>query len=161
MVKSCPAPHSVISRVSVESLNMTLLYFNGVVHFRIKNSFSVEKKLKFLRKAFQDFSPVDFNGNQCLGPFEAALKLQFGPSIRWTPLKSTIWRRILECFSSKTFISFRLKKETHAYLGWHGVSQLSGNFKWTNPLSHLFLYIHISMSFLDQPQKCHTRYTKS
>jgi len=26
------------------------------------------------------------------------LKLQFGPSNHWTPLKSTIWRKILECF---------------------------------------------------------------
>ncbi len=30
-------------------------------------------------------------------------------------------------FSSKTFISFRLKKEIHKHLGWHGVSKLWGN----------------------------------
>jgi len=34
-------------------------------------------------------------------PFEAYLKLQFGPSIHWFLLKSTIWRKILERFPQK------------------------------------------------------------
>jgi len=53
-----------------------------------------------------------------LKPFEAALKLSFGPWTIWFPLKSIIWRQILECFHQK--ISFRPKKEWHGHLGWHG-----------------------------------------
>jgi len=45
--------------------------------------------------------------------FEAALKLTSGPSTRWTPLKS-LWRNPGVC-SSKTFISFPLKKETNEH----------------------------------------------
>jgi len=37
----------------------------------------------------------------------------------WTPLKSIIWRKILECFH-QTLISLRLKKERHGHLGLHG-----------------------------------------
>ncbi len=43
----------------------------------------------------------------------------------------------LERFSSKTLISFRLKKERHEHLGWHVGEQIIRNFlfwKWTNPL---------------------------
>jgi len=36
-----------------------------------------------------------------LKPFEAALKLSFGPWNCWSPLKSIIWRKILECFYQK------------------------------------------------------------
>jgi len=28
--------------------------------------------------------------------------------------------KILECFNQKPLISFRLKKERHGHLGWHG-----------------------------------------
>jgi len=38
-------------------------------------------------------------------PFEVAQKLQFGPSTRWPPLKSTVWKNP-GIFSSKTFITF-------------------------------------------------------
>ena len=55
--------------------------------------------------------------------FEAALKLQFGPSTRWSHCMEKNPGR----FSSKTFISFRLKKERHEHLGWRGWSKWSGN----------------------------------
>jgi len=32
---------------------------------------------------------------------EAALKLSFGPWTVWSPLKSIMWRKILECFHQK------------------------------------------------------------
>ncbi len=47
-----------------------------------------------------------------LGSCRAALKLQFKRLF-----KCTIWRKM---FSSKTLISFRLKKERHEHLGWQG-----------------------------------------
>jgi len=50
-----------------------------------------------------------------LKPFEAALKLSFEPWTVWFPLKSIIWRKYW-MFSSKTLISFRLKKERHGHL---------------------------------------------
>jgi len=49
-----------------------------------------------------------------LNSLQFALKLSFGPWTVWFPLKSIIWRKILECL-----ISFWQKKEWHGYLGWH------------------------------------------
>jgi len=43
--------------------------------------------------------------------FEAALKLTFRPSTRWTPLKSIIWRNILGCFSQKPSFCFDWRKK--------------------------------------------------
>ncbi len=45
-----------------------------------------------------------------LDTYGAALKLQFGPSNCWPPLKSIIWRKFLECFPQKS-------EERHKHLG--------------------------------------------
>ncbi len=52
-------------------------------------------------------------------------------------------------FSSKTFISFRLKKEIHKHLGWHGWVNYEEIciWKWTNPL-------RTDISSLDSWSKC-------
>jgi len=49
-------------------------------------------------------------------PFESALKLSFGTWTVWFPLK----KENPGMLSSKTLISFRLKKERRGHLGWHG-----------------------------------------
>jgi len=45
-------------------------------------------------------------------------------------------------FSPKTLISFRLKKEWHGHLGWHG-GELSAKvfLKWTTPLSYIYCIV--------------------
>jgi len=45
-------------------------------------------------------------------PFEAALKLQCGPSTRCTPVKSTTWRKFLECFPQKLIFAEERKTYT-------------------------------------------------
>jgi len=60
--------------------------------------------------------------------FEAALKLTFGPSTQWIPLKSTIWRKIRECFPQKPSFLFKWRKKDLNNLDDMGVSKLSGNF---------------------------------
>jgi len=44
---------------------------------------------------------VDFDFMGTLKPFEAALKLSFGPWTVWHPMKSILWRKILECLHQK------------------------------------------------------------
>ncbi len=61
----------------------------------------------FFRK-WQNERPL-FLSWDLVEPFEAALKLQFGSSTCWPPLKSTIWRKILECFlKNLNFFQFLL-----------------------------------------------------
>jgi len=64
---------------------------------------SVEKKLRFLH----------------LKPFEQfALKLSFGPVLnRLVPIEVHYMEKNPGMFSSKTLISFGLKKERHGHLG--------------------------------------------
>ncbi len=100
-------------------------------------------KMIFFVKLIFPYIRLLFLGWDCVEPFEAALKLQFGPSTGWLPLNSTIWRKIV--FSSKTFISFRTKKERHEHLGWHGNKWIIRTFsfcKWTSTFQ-------ISLLFLD------------
>jgi len=52
--------------------------------------------------------------------FEAALKLSFGSWTVWYPMKSIIWKK-----SWNVSFSFRLKKERHGHLGWHGGEYIS------------------------------------
>ncbi len=62
----------------------------------------------------------------CVEPFEAALKLQYGPSTYWLPPKSTIYmEKNPGMFSSKYLISLRPKKDMNI-LDDMGVSKLSG-----------------------------------
>jgi len=80
-------------------------------------------------KTFQDFLHImDFNGNQMVqGPnesFSAASKgfkqhqtMNKGPfDSHWSPF----YGENPGMFSSKTLISFWLKKEWHGHLGWQG-----------------------------------------
>ncbi len=61
---------------------------------------SKSRYIFFLNKITDRFAKHDpyFFGWDCVEPFEAALKLQFGPTTCWPPLESTIWRKILERF---------------------------------------------------------------
>jgi len=63
-------------------------------------------------KTFQDFLHImDFNGNQTVqGPFLSHL----------VPIEVHYMENNPGMFSSKTFISFRLKKERRGHPGWHG-----------------------------------------
>ncbi len=82
-----------------------------------------------------------FLGWDCVEPFEAALKLQFGPLTHWSLLKSTMEKNP-GMFSSKTLTSLRLKKERHEHLEWHGGEEifiLEVNFSFKIHLSFLEL----------------------
>ncbi len=71
--------------------------------------------------SFRSIRPL-FLGWDHVEPFEAALKLQFGPSTHWSPLKSTIWRKILECFPRKPLIVFRWRKTWTSWMTWWWVN---------------------------------------
>jgi len=52
-----------------------------------------------------------------LKPFEAALKLSFWTLNRFSPSKVHYMEKNPGMFSSKTLISFRLRKERHGHIG--------------------------------------------
>ncbi len=86
---------------------------------------------KHSRSSFRQIRPFGWDRVES---FEAVLKLQFGPSSCWLPLKSTIWRKILECFPQKHSLLFDWRKKDMNILDGMRVSKLSGFFlfwKWT------------------------------
>jgi len=59
------------------------------------------------------------------------------------PIEVHYMEKNAEMFSSKNLISFRLKKERHGHLGWHGGEEIISKFfeKWTTPLSSWFMLV--------------------
>ncbi len=60
-------------------------------------------------------------------------------SVTFSTSLHKVWDTIYDTnpgmFSSNTFIYFRLKKEIHKHLGWHGGKEII-IWKWTNPLNN-------------------------
>ncbi len=101
-------------------VTFTMWLYNARGRASARRAFVVEKYIHFylfFKKMIDHFIRPLFLGWDRAELFEAALKLQFGPSTRGLPLKSIIWRKILGCFPQKPY--FRLNKERHELLGWH------------------------------------------
>ncbi len=88
-----------------------------------------------------------FLGWDCVDPFEAALKLQFGPSTHWSPLKSTIWKKSWNVFlRNLNFFAAEERKTWTSWMTWGWVNDQEFLFrKWTNPLNE---YTWIYLFFL-------------